>query len=56
MSYNTKGAADPLMDDDSVDLVAASGDTKCKNISAASAPTLFFTIEAAATKHNAVAS
>jgi hypothetical protein len=39
-----------------VGLVTASGDTKCKIITAASEPTLSLTIEAAATKNNTAAS
>jgi hypothetical protein len=56
MSAYTKGAAGPLMDDAVVGLVTASGDTNCKIIAAASAPTLYLTIEAAATKNNTAAS
>jgi hypothetical protein len=53
MSANTKGAVDPLMDDDAVGLVTVSGDTNCNIIPAASALTLSLTIEAEATQINA---
>jgi hypothetical protein len=49
---NTKGADDPRMDDAAVGLITASGDKKCKKIPAASAETLYLTIEAAATNIN----
>jgi hypothetical protein len=49
ISANTKGAADPLMDDATLGLVTASGDTNCEIIPAASAPTLYLTIEVGAT-------
>jgi hypothetical protein len=49
MLANTKGAADPLMDDAAVGVGTASGDTNCKIIPAASASTLSLTIEAGAT-------
>jgi hypothetical protein len=48
-SANTKGAADPLMDDAAIGLGTASGDTTCKIIPEASAPTLSLTIEVGAT-------
>jgi hypothetical protein len=44
------------MDDAAVDLITASGDTKCKNIPAASAATLSVTIEAEATNIKSTAS
>jgi hypothetical protein len=53
---NTKRTADPMMDDAAVGLVTASGDKKCKNIPAASAATLYLTIEAAATHIKSAAS
>jgi hypothetical protein len=56
MSSNTKGVAEPLMDNDDAGLVTASGDTICKIIPAASAPTLYLTIEIAATKINSAVS
>jgi hypothetical protein len=48
-SANTKGAADPLMDDAAVGVGTASGDTNCKIIPAASAQTRYLTIKAGAT-------
>jgi hypothetical protein len=56
MSANMKGAAEPLMDDSAIGLVTSSGDTTCRIIPAASAPTLILTIEVAATNINSVAS
>jgi hypothetical protein len=56
MPANMEGASDPLMGDAAVDLVTASGDTKCKNIPAASAATISLTTEAAATHIKSAAS
>jgi hypothetical protein len=44
------------MDDAAIDLVTASGDTKCKNIPAASAATISLTTEAEATHIKSAAS
>jgi hypothetical protein len=56
MQANIEGAADPLMDDADVDLVTASGDTKRKNIPAASKSTIYLPTEATATHIKSAAS